>query len=206
MRQDEARGSRRHGRKWRQRRAALTAVALGSIVLLATACSGGSSSSGGDNNPASSSGNSTTSDLGYSQCMRAHGITDFPDPNSSGGISLPSNGSINLNSSQYQAAAKACQSKMQGQLSQAQQEDDYQAELKYAQCMRTHGLPDFPDPPPPGSGPSTNTQSNSSRSGTYGNGPNPNSPQYIAANKACEHDLPAGQGPSLSTNGNGGTS
>jgi hypothetical protein len=214
MRQNEARRSRRHGLgRCRLRRAVLVAVALGSVALLAAACSGGSGSSGASGNPGASSGNPgassgnpTTGALAYSQCMRAHGVTNFPDPNSNGGISLPSNGSVNLNSPQYQAASKACQSKMTGQLSQAQQDQDYQAALKYAQCMQTHGLPDYPDPPAPGGGP--NTQSHSSHSGgnTYGNGPNPNSPQFIAANKICQHYLPAGQGPSLSRNSAGGGS
>jgi subtilase family serine protease len=53
----------------------------------------------------------------------------------------------------------------------------YQAELAYAQCMQTHGVPDFPDPNPSGS---------ISISGQ----PHGNSPA-ARANDACEHLLSA---------------
>jgi len=205
MRQDEARVSRRRGEgRRRLPRAALVAVALGSVALLAAACSGGPGGSGASASPGASPGNSTTGELRYSQCMRSHGITNFPDPNSNGGISISASSGINTNSSQYLTASKACQSKLGGQQSEAQQIADYPAELKYAHCMQSRGV-DVPDPLAPGSG-GANTQSNSSpgsSGASGGNGVNPNSPQYIGANKACQHYLPTGQGPSLSGNGGG---
>jgi hypothetical protein len=203
MKRDQALGSRRQGRRRRRpHRTALAAVALASIALTAAACSGGSSSPAGSG--ASSPGtNASTGELAYSQCMRAHGITNFPDPTSSGGIGISSNSGINPNSSQYQAAGKACQSKLGGQQSPVQQEEDYTAALRYAQCMQSHGQ-DVPDPQAPGSGGSASSNSSSGSPRTSGgNGINPDSPQYIAANKACEHYLPAGQAPSLSGNGGG---
>ena len=44
-------------------------------------------------------------------CMRAHGIKDFPDPNSSGAISIGSGqgSDLNPNNPQFQAAQTACQ-------------------------------------------------------------------------------------------------
>ncbi|MGO9196511.1 MAG: hypothetical protein ACLQK4_05225 [Acidimicrobiales bacterium] len=45
--------------------------------------------------------------LKISVCMRAHGITNFPDPNASGGFSAPPGG-IDMGSPQYAAAAKKC--------------------------------------------------------------------------------------------------
>ena len=54
----------------------------------------------------------------------------------------------------------------------------YRADLAYARCMRTHGVPGFPDPKPSGS---------ISISGH----PHGNSPA-ARANDACEHLLPAG--------------
>jgi hypothetical protein len=203
MRQNEPRGGRRHAqrRRWLCR-TALAAVALASIAPMAAACSGGSGSPGASG-PSSPGTNAATGDLAYSQCMRAHGITNFPDPDSNGGISISSNSGINANSSQYQAASKACQSKLAGQQSPAQQEENYTASLKYAQCMQSHGQ-DVPDPHAPGSGGSASSNSSTGSAGTSGgNGVNPDSPQYIAANKACEHYLPAGQAPSLSGNGGG---
>jgi len=47
--------------------------------------------------------------LKISVCMRAHGITNFPDPNASGGFSVPpGSAGIDMSSSQYAAAAKKC--------------------------------------------------------------------------------------------------
>jgi hypothetical protein len=57
----------------------------------------------------------------------------------------------------------------------------YRAELAYAQCMRAHGLPGFPNPNPSG-GPSFHYQLNG----------NPNSPA-ARANDACKHLLPGGR-------------
>jgi subtilase family serine protease len=57
----------------------------------------------------------------------------------------------------------------------------YRAELAYAQCMRSHGLPNFPNPNPSG-GPGSHFRVNA----------NPSSPA-ARANDACEHLLSAGR-------------
>jgi subtilase family serine protease len=64
----------------------------------------------------------------------------------------------------------------------------YRAELAYAQCMRAHSLPGFPNPNPSG-GLRLHQQRRSLRS-TQLNG-NPNSPA-ARANDACKHLLPGG--------------
>jgi subtilase family serine protease len=56
----------------------------------------------------------------------------------------------------------------------------YRAELAYAQCMRAHGLPGFPNPPPSGG-----------RSVHYQPNVNPNSPA-ARANAACKYLLAGG--------------
>lgn len=56
---------------------------------------------------------------------------------------------------------------------------------KFASCMRSHGVPNFPDPDSGGSvsiGPSS--------------GINPNSPKFQAAQQACEKLMPKGPAPS----------
>jgi hypothetical protein len=80
--------------------------------------------------------------LKFARCMQAHGITNFPD---SGGISI--NSGIDPNSAQFQAAQRACQSLLPG-LAQtpSQKAAANTAALKFAQCMRSHGIPNFPDP------------------------------------------------------------
>jgi hypothetical protein len=51
----------------------------------------------------------------------------------------------------------------------------YQKDMAFARCMRSHGVPDFPDPLPQGGFPRT------------GGG---NSPQAASAMRACQHLLP----------------
>jgi hypothetical protein len=84
--------------------------------------------------------------LAYSQCMRTHGVPDYPDPGSSGAVSIyaGSSSDLNPNSAAFQAAKQACQSleAAKGHRTQA----DKQRFLEYARCMRSHGVTDFPDP------------------------------------------------------------
>jgi hypothetical protein len=49
--------------------------------------------------------------LKYSRCIRAHGISDFPDPNAQGGIALSPKlgGGLDPHNPRFQAANKACQ-------------------------------------------------------------------------------------------------
>jgi subtilase family serine protease len=65
------------------RRAA--ALAVVSAVAVLTACGGSPSSSGGS---ASTESATYRAELAYAQCMRAHGVPDFPDPNPSASISI----------------------------------------------------------------------------------------------------------------------
>jgi hypothetical protein len=65
------------------RRAA--ALAVVSAVAVLTACGGSPSSSGGS---ASTESATYRAELAYAQCMRAHDVPDFPDPNPSASISI----------------------------------------------------------------------------------------------------------------------
>jgi hypothetical protein len=60
----------------------------------------------------------------------------------------------------------------------------YAQVLAFAQCMRGHGVPNFPDP---------------GQSRQQGASVNPNSPHYLAAANACQHLLPPGTHVSIST-------
>ena len=171
------------GRRWaRLRRAALAAAALALIGLLATACGGGSS-------PAAAGGGSThvQAALAYARCMRAHGVPDFPDPDSNGQFNVDPHST----SSQETAANHACNHLLNvgGQMDQRQQE--LPQLLRYAQCMRAHGVPNFPDP--------HYTSGGIGRPGGmlgFGGGPGLDlkhpSPQVQSANHACQHLLRGG--------------
>jgi hypothetical protein len=111
--------------------------------------------------------------VAFSQCMRSHGVPNFPDPDSEGRISLSG---IDPRSSTYQAAQKACQKYLGGGASQnPQQQAQAKANaLRYSQCMRSHGIKNFPDP-----------DSEGRISLSSGSGIDPRSYTFQAAQKVC---------------------
>jgi hypothetical protein len=174
----------------------LLLVAVVGLSLLAAACGGGSSDAkvaqvgttsstkGSGSSSASGSGNPTA----YSACMRSHGIGNFPDPDSQGHIKITSGKSANgqktgvdVNSPQFERARKACDKLLPngGRPTAAQQAKEQQAMLKFAQCMRSHGVPKFPDPKPGGA------LSLGSKAGV-----DPNTPQFKAAQQTCQKLVP----------------
>ncbi len=132
--------------------------------------------------------------LAYAQCMRSHGVANFPDPNGQGVIR---GSGIDPGSASFRAADKDCRHLLPngGQPSAAQQAKALAQALKYSQCMRSHGITDFPDPQSQAGG----GISISLRAGP-GSDLNPQSPQFQAAQKACQGLMggPFGAGPSKS--------
>ena len=153
---NEATGGRgRWHRAW-PGRAGVLALTAG-VVLLAAAC-GGSSSSTGSGDSANAGGanaggsvggaGSATQLLPFARCMRSHGVPNFPDPSSNG--KFPTAQQLGVSSSQYQAAEGSCQS-----LLPSGTNDQYPAAeipvlldgmRTFSQCMRSHGVPNWPDP------------------------------------------------------------
>src|SRR5437588_474396 len=134
-------------------------------VPLLVSCSGGSSPSvpvaalGGSASASASPTASTSAyqkGLEYSACMRSHGVTNFPDPTTNGGggmqLRLDKNSGIDPNSSQFKAAQQACQSLQPGGKTGAGAAFDPTKIGPWAACIRTHGLPKFPDPQNTGDG------------------------------------------------------
>lgn len=179
------------------RRATVAASGLVSVLALAAGCSHGAPSPGvatvGSSTApvtetASASpptGSAKADPLGYSKCMRAHGISDFPDPNSQGQVTINVNGhgsDLDPSNPANKAAAAACkQSARGGKSDQAKQDQLKVAGLKYAQCMRSHGIADFPDPDADGGIQIT---------ASPGSDLEPDNPQNQAATKACEQYQP----------------
>ncbi|MGA8461386.1 MAG: hypothetical protein WB800_38735 [Streptosporangiaceae bacterium] len=161
------------GRSWPGKAMMLAAAALAAVVV--AACSGGSS------NSVTSAGNPNKGALAYARCMRAHGISDFPDPNAQGGFSAP-NG-LNPKAPQYATANNACKSLVGSATPPPYNPTVVAKLLKYANCMRAHGLSWLPDP---------NAQGHLDIS--FPKGSSPNSAQYTAANHTCSADLPGNGG------------
>lgn len=173
-------------------RAGVAAAAVAGVVIFAAGCS-----SGGSSNPPGASGSRPASTiyqekLQYAQCMRKHGITNFPDPNSNGDIVITSQDNINQASPQYAAAKTTCLKGLPGggQAPPAQVQQELSQGIRHSQCMRAHGITNYPDP--------TESNGEISVSVNGGNGPgdiDTKSPQYQAAQKACQSLLPQPGGP-----------
>jgi hypothetical protein len=83
----------------------------------------------------------------YSECMRANGVADFPDPNVEGQIAY---GGISVPKDAWVSAVDACKNLEPADWSDAGRTPEQQdAAVKLAQCMRDNGVPDFPDPATP---------------------------------------------------------
>lgn len=128
------------GRIPRARRPAVLAAALAGTALLAAACSGSAK-------PVSVALTNYQKALAYSQCMRAHGEPGFPDPQPNGNL-LINGPKDHLNGALMNKASKACQHLMPvgPPMTAAQQQKVTAEALKFVACMRSHGLPTFPDP------------------------------------------------------------
>lgn len=93
---------------------------------------------------ASSASGSKSRDIEFSECMRAHGVTNFPDPTANG-LQIPV--SVNSQSPAFRSAQHACRGFLpNGGSPPATNPADRAAAVAFARCMRAHGLPDFPDP------------------------------------------------------------
>jgi hypothetical protein len=173
---EKAGGPRRWRRLW-LRRAGVLAVAAG-IVLLATACSSGSSASAGGGSSSSSGTAVSRQQLNYAQCMRSHGVANFPDPDPDGGFSNTSQLQSNPN---YASADSACKSLLPNGGSGKGTQDESQL-LQLSQCMRSHGVPNYPDP---NQNPTVNPRIALAQAGI-----DVNSPQFQSASQTCERLYP----------------
>lgn len=163
-------------------------------LLVLAACGAGNQGVAnlGGSSPSPSSGSSRSGSTSqsleaFSQCMRAHGIAGFPDPGSGGDLAVNANNlGVDPSSATFQNAQKACQKHLPngGQVSPSQQAAMEQQALKFSQCMRAHGIANFPDP-----------QFHSGNGGAgvsvqLPSGTDPQSPQFQAAQSACQSDFP----------------
>ena len=124
-------------------------VATAALALL-SACSGGpsSTSSGGASN---AGGSANTKALAFARCMRSDGVPDFPDPNSAGEFNKTTVHQLSAGNSQYQTATQACAHLLPnggGGPTAAEVQQEWNGMASFARCMRSHGVPNWPDPTP----------------------------------------------------------
>jgi hypothetical protein len=187
------------------RQAVLIALSVLALCVALAAC-GGSSGSGtagttsaGD--PGTSSSARYDARLNLAKCLRSHGI-NVPDPTVGGGVP---DGAFRIlrdyPQSQIQAAMQACrpyltQAFPRLNLSPAQRAQFQQQAVKFAECMRSHGI-NIPDPTFNGNGGFGFRQALGSI--------DRNSPAFQSALQACQSLRPHfGRGGGIVVGGGGG--
>ena len=131
----------------------LAALALIAVAAVLSAC--GSSApaeigTGGGNVTAAN----TQKAVKFAECMRKNGVSQFPDPNASGKLTIDAvaNGSgLNTSTPAFKHAIGACKDLEPAGFTGSKRSSKQQsAGLEFAQCVRANGVPDFPDPLPNG--------------------------------------------------------
>ena len=125
---------------------------------------------------ASSVGNTKAADrqqaVKFAECMRKNGVKGFPDPDASGQLTIDAiaNGSsLDTNSAAFKQAVSACKDLEPAGFTGGKRSAEQQAgALKFAQCIRDNGVPDFPDPAPDAPLVDTNRIPSANRNGGMG--------------------------------------
>ncbi len=149
------------------------ASAGATLVLAGCGAGGAGTGTGTANNPAAYS-----VALKYANCMRSHGVPDFPDPGAGGGVQINAAPGVAPQSPAYTAATRACRRFGPGMAGPPHPLPAAQRRklIAFSRCMRSHGVPTFPDPKFPASG------------GAMIGAPQP-SPAFQHAAVACGHPL-----------------
>jgi len=170
---DRKRGSPRRAR---------VLVLVPGIALLTAACSGSPSPT-----PNTGASGQFQQGLVFARCMRLHGLPDFPDPNANGhGFGNQQQQDQERSNPHFGTAYSDCQHLLpSGPSSSGTKKIPSQAQLvRFAQCMRSHGVPDYPDP-----NPNVSLRTELAQLGIA-----PNSPRFQATLQTCDRLVPQGGG------------
>ena len=158
---------------------------------LAAACGAGSGTTGQLGARNRSVAGVDTRALAYVDCMRTHGEPNMPDPTNQGGghidINININSGIHPASPRFTAVSRACRHLVPhggaargGRTITPAEQADYRQGVA---CMRSHGVPAFPDPV---------FQNGTVTFNAVGSRVNTGSSQYRSALMTCQKLIPAG--------------
>jgi hypothetical protein len=124
---------------------------LASLAVIAAGCGSRSAST---STTAGGAGSDTAAThekaVRFAECMRVNGISAFPDPGASGELTIDgiANGSsVDTTSAAFTRALEACRDlEPPGFVGTQRTPAQQTVALKFALCMRSNGVPDFPDP------------------------------------------------------------
>jgi hypothetical protein len=123
-------------------------VALAMVALIGAGCSNEP-----DENGSAGNTNATARDkaVKFSECMRDNGVSEFPDPDASGELTIDGvvNGSsLDTSSPAWKTAIGACKDLQPPGFTGDEEvtPSEQEARLEFAQCIRDNGVEDFPDP------------------------------------------------------------
>jgi hypothetical protein len=160
------------GHPSRLRRTGLFLAVAAALAIVLGAC-GSSSGNSADAPAGPSPGSSQSGAVAFAQCVRSHGVPDFPDPQD-GHFLITGADQDNPN---FNSAVQACQHLLGPGGASNGGGSNNAALLSFAHCMQTHGVPQFPDP---------------TANGGIGLPPgvDPNSPSFQKAWQECQSLLP----------------
>jgi hypothetical protein len=127
---------------------ATTAAAIAAVTMIAACGSNTQTSSSSGDHPTQAQVQQDQQDVvRFADCMRSHGVPDFPDPTRS---PRQFKNAFETKSPAFHSAETLCQHLLprggrqsgSGAPSHAQ----LVAALAFARCVRSHGFPNFPDP------------------------------------------------------------
>lgn len=135
-------------------RGCLTARRLATVIFT-TVCTALPAACGSSSAGPAGAGPGGGPALAYAQCMRAHGVPNFPDPSARGGLVVPND--IDPQAPAFLSAQRVCDALPQAGPAQSGSSESRKLQLlAVARCMRSHGVAGFTDPtnapPPPSRG------------------------------------------------------
>jgi hypothetical protein len=142
----------------RKRRPLAALVLVSAIAVIGAGC-GSNTSTGTASGSADRGSNAGTANSGgtggttqatkrekavkFAECVRAHGVPHFPDPDATGNFNF----GVDVSAAVFTNAVNACKAlQPPGTLSSKRSTKQQAAVLRFAQCVREHGVSDFPDP------------------------------------------------------------
>lgn len=132
----------------------LAALALIALVALISGCGSSAPADTGRSSGATHASAAAQQGVKFAECMRHNGVSNFPDPNASGRLTIDAvaNGSsLDTSTPAFKQAMTACKDlEPAGFTGSKRTSQQQKAGLEFAQCIREHGVTDFPDPLPNG--------------------------------------------------------